>query len=233
MKESIMPQERIYPNSIIPEEYKQELQELFNEAIPRIVNRIRDEKVTHIILTEKTARLFKVGFQRVLKQEGLDVKVGSFAFDYLSIQYPPSWEDKKTKIGKQQYKKLDFIKEDVLQNKVIMIIDEYKRRGATLSKAKDNLEFLFYNDKIITDCIQQRNNTENIFSTYHIVVKAIYEKKRQIFQEDDKKLDIYHTILKNKKAVKIYRDTSEQISDMMLQALGYDIKFKKRYQFKK
>ena len=193
----------LYENSIIPKELVGELQELFNEAIPRLMERIQNEKVTHILLTEKTARLFKVGLRKVLDILMMDdVKIGKFAPDYFLVE---------GKVAEEQKKKLKFIKDDLKRDDLkIMILDEYTESGDTLNNSRYELEELFglQDDQVITDYIQKVNPDNQI------IVEAVYDNTGEIFSDE-----VEYAKLKNKEIMKKYKDTVQQIADMMVEAV--------------
>jgi len=56
-----------YPSTEIGSQ-EAELQEYFKIAIPRLLDYIEEHKITHILLLEKTARLFKAPFLRLFSE---------------------------------------------------------------------------------------------------------------------------------------------------------------------
>ena len=224
-----------FPDSIITREGALEMQSVFELVIPKLLWRIKKEKVTHILLTEKTARLFKVGFQRLLKRNGLNhVKVGSFAFDYLG----PGFRSRKSKFddfdtaNEQKEKKLfgsdvhtRFLPNQEDSKYKIMIIDEFRVSGDTLRNAKKYLsERGFNSKKIITDYLQCGYIDGQETYIEALIANNIFQSD---FQSDFK---YRHPLFVDKvNSPKQYRDTSEQISDMMLQSLSS----RKIYDYKK
>ncbi len=208
------PQKNHYENSIIPDYLTEELQELFNEAIPRIVERIREEGVTHLLLTERTARLFKFGFRKIFDLYDLDdVKIGSIAPDYFLS------ENENEASQEQRKRKLDFIRNDLKSGHLekVMVLDEYTESGDSLENVREGLEKLFglSADQVLTDYIQKAGPGDEV------VVEAIYDNVDDIFTNE-----VNHAQLKGEKAKEKYKDTVRQIADMMEEAMGnYEAKY--------
>lgn len=94
-----------------------------------------------------------------------------------------------------------------------MVIDEYISTGGGLKDMRRGLVDMGYDsDKIVTDYMQKE---EDVFND--IMVTAIFNKKTSLF--DVRRPEVEHAVLKNKKAVSQFRDTAQQISDMMLESL--------------
>ncbi len=207
---------RNYEHSIIPQENLQALQNLFNKRFPEIIRDIKRHNITHIILTEKTARLFKFGFQQMLKSIGLDhIMIGSIA--------PECFTHTDTATKQQKKKKLSFLPQATSGNDYsIMIFDEHKSRGTTLRTIRDGLCSSGYNaDKIVTTSL---TNEDDLVDDGEMLLDSIYyeehapgesKERQRLFVPDSA---AYHAQLSSEDDIPRYRDTIRQIADMMVKA---------------
>ena len=105
-----------------------ELQEYFKIAIPRLLDYIEEHKITHILLLEKAARLFKVPLILLFSQLWLNIKVWSYAPDYFEIGEGFLYK-------RLQKKKLKFLPSVTDWGIWILVLDDFSVSGRSLNKA--------------------------------------------------------------------------------------------------
>lgn len=196
--------------SIITTEYRNSLQETLNKEVPLLLEIIKNENVTHILICERTGILFKKAFQEIFKVNGINIKIGSLAPDYFigEDRYPDARHVKQEQISK----KLKFLpNSDDLTGK-ILIFDEITASGGTLKLMESGLiNRGFHSEQIIS----------KVFETFDVqkegqpINEALSKRSNLIFKDDTytKKFSRIRYLYFTR-----YKDTVRELTEMCLNA---------------
>ncbi len=174
------------------------------------MNKIKENKTDYVILAEKTARLFKVAFQRILKKYGIPAKVISFTPDYFEEE---KYFGKNIEFQKNKKEKIDKLKK-IFNNEEedlkIMVVDEFYDLGRVKDKMFDGLMVWWFDglmdlgidgDNIDYMEIENKNILEG-----NPVLETVYYEKTDIFKND--KEGVFHPVFKGEYGDLIQGDTS-------------------------
>jgi len=210
------------------------IQEYFNKIILDNLCLIERYEITNLILTERTARFFKMPWKAVLKKEGLEhVQVTSFAFDYLPIFR----EINEIPFGRLLHKKyLSFLEQEInkkilyplkivskQQRPSILIIDEIVTSGHTLFKARESLEYFLknYNENFSLETsflFREKPREPVVNQPVSDFFRALYQTSNLIYLPDT--FVKYHARFSVPNSRRIYRAVNKLVQQLMLNASG-------------
>lgn len=219
---------------------RERLQEYFDIAIPKLLELIEQKQITHILLLEKTARLFKHPLIRLFWKLWMDVKVWSFAPDYFPVNpaYKPSYsgrirqEDTMKTIGRREYeKKLRFLPNPESSMYQILLLDDFLENGSAMKKSQSWLQKLWFcSDSIHTcsfdgtnlwkldiDMLHPNFTLADIICDFSIRAANFYWKSN-IFQWDSYRFSVYYAT-KNKKHPDRFRQVVQDVTSIILNTI--------------
>lgn len=206
---------RNYLQEVVTEE--KELQEFFDEVIPKLLEYIEGKNITHILLLEKTARLFKAPLIHLFSKLWIDVKVGSYAPDYFMV-----WEWFFYK--KKQAKKLNFLPSRNDRVSSILILDDFSASWRTLNIAYRWLcKLWFPSTQIYTRSFSWKSDTFMDMEEWTILNKLLQQKgwiyeRESIFKWDKALLWMRHAQI-NREHLVPYKQIIRNLTHMILSSV--------------
>jgi len=167
-----------------------------------------------------------------MEQEGLDIKIGSFAPDYFSDFDNYTKRDgfgskEKEEIKNQKKRKLSFLPDSNNQDARILVLDEYHQTGKTVLKAVYGLQDMgFSNEQISWLALDGEKPAVGVLQADGTLEKAFFWQSDSrgrlnpfmidhIFEDDTKFLR--HARL-NKRTPSSYKDAVQKLTKMILDA---------------